>query len=198
VRIAHYNKLWLQPRPVVATTGARPMRILLATALSLSLPATALLAAGSNEETAPPKIKCEDGKTYDKKTKTCVNPEESNLDADGLYDAVRQLAYAGRYIDAQRLLESMPSEDDRRLTYMGFTHRKLGNGALAMSFYEQALARNPGNILARSYMGQGLVEEGNISAALDQLRAIRSHGGSGTWAEASLRTAIATGRTFNY
>ena len=57
---------------------------------------------------------------------------------------------------------------------------------------------NPSNVLARSYMGQGLVEQGNIADALVQLREIRAHGGTGTWAEASLRTAIATGQTFNY
>jgi hypothetical protein len=47
-------------------------------------------------------------------------------------------------------------------------------------------------------MAQGMVEEGNIAGAMAELRAIRSYGGQGTWAEASLRTAIATGQTFNY
>ncbi len=172
------------------------MRILFATVLTLALP-TGLFAAGGNDS-APSRPKCEDGQVYDKKTKKCVAAEESNLDTDALYETVRELAHAGRYVDAQTVLAAMPQDDDRTLTYLGFTNRKMGHMDVAMFYYTQALATNPSNILARSYMGQGLVEQGKISDALVQLREIRTHGGSGTWAEASLRTAIATGQTFTY
>ncbi len=47
-------------------------------------------------------------------------------------------------------------------------------------------------------MGQALVEQGRTADALTQLREIRVYGGAGTWAEASLRTAISTGKTFDY
>lgn len=173
------------------------MRILLAAALSMILP-TGLLAAGGGDEKAPTKPKCEEGLVYDKKTKTCIVAEDSSLDVDTLYQTVRQLAYAERYADAKVVLAAMPQNDDRTLTYLGFTHRKQGQIDLAMAYYTRAITVNPGNILARSYMGQGLVEDGNIIAAIEQLREIRSHGGAGSWAEASLRKAIATGRTFNY
>ncbi|WP_299029532.1 tetratricopeptide repeat protein [uncultured Sulfitobacter sp.] len=172
------------------------MRILLATALTLALP---LAAFAASDETAPPKKpKCNSGFVYDKKTKSCVSSNGHTLDVDTLYQEVRALSYDGRYNDAQVLLAQMPAEDDRTLTYMGFTNRKMGNAEAAMTYYARALARNPGNVMARSYMGQGLVEDGQIAAALEQLREIRAHGGEGTWAEASLRTAIATGRTFNW
>lgn len=172
------------------------MRALLAVALTLALPVTAF-AAG--DITAPPsKPKCESGLVYDEKTKKCLSSTGHTLDNDALYQEIRALSYDGRYSDAQVLLAQMPANDDRRLTYMGFTNRKMGNADAAMAYYTRALAVNPANILARSYMGQGLVEEGNISAALEQLRQIRAHGGTGTWAEASLRTAIATGQTFNW
>ncbi|MCX7565056.1 hypothetical protein OS189_01700 [Sulfitobacter sp. F26169L] len=172
------------------------MRIFLAAALSIFLPLSAFAAS---DETAPPKKpKCESGFVYDKKTKSCVSSNGHSLDTDSLYQQVRALAYVERYEDAQTLLAQMPANDDRTLTYLGFTHRKTGNVAAANLYYSRALAQNPANILARSYMGQGLVEDGDISAALKQLRAIRSHGGTGTWAEASLRTAIATGQTFNW
>ncbi len=173
------------------------MRFLVLAALSLALPA-GLFAAGANEETAPPKPKCEDGQVYDKKTKTCVDAKDSRLDDDARYETVRQLAHAGRYSDAQTVLAEMEATDDRTLTYLGFTTRKLGDVAGGMALYERALAANPANTLAHSYMGQALVEQGQISAALQHLRAIRAAGGSGTWAEASLRTAIATGQTFTY
>jgi len=67
-----------------------------------------------------------------------------------------------------------------------------------MPFSPRATKPNPANVLARSYMGQGLVEMGNITAAIRELKAIRAHGGTGTWAEASLARAIASGETFNY
>lgn len=171
---------------------------ILASALVLPFAATGAFAAGGGDETAPTKPKCKTGEVYDKKTKSCIVAEESNLDVDSLYENVRELAYAGRYDEAQVVLAQMPANDDRRLTYMGFTNRKMGNTDVAMAFYAQALRVNPSNVLARSYMGQGLVEQGQMQQAMVQLREIRAHGGSGTWAEASLRTAIATGKTFNY
>lgn len=173
--------------------------ILFATALTLPLGlAGAALAAGGGDETAPKKPKCKTGEVYDKNTKSCVVSREGALDTDGFYENVRALSYAGRYAEAQSVLALMPADDDRTLTYMGFTNRKMGNTDAAMAFYARALEVNPANVLARSYMGQGLVEQGELKAALVQLRAIREHGGTGTWAEASLRTAIATGQTFNY
>lgn len=170
----------------------------LATVLALPLAAAPAFAAGSGDEAAPEKPKCETGMVYDKKTKSCVTAQDSKLDIDSLYETVRELAYAGRYADAQIVLAEMPQNDDRTLTYLGFTNRKMGNRDLAMHYYERALVVNPANVLARSYMGQGFVSEGNITDAITQLKAIRAHGGSGTWAEASLRQAIATGQTFSY
>lgn len=173
------------------------MRILLSAALALSLP-TGLLAAGGGNETAPSKPKCENGQVYDKKTKTCVDAKESSLQLQDRYEAVRAYAHAGQYEAAQTVLAAMPQDDDRTLTYLGFTTRKMGDMERGMAYYRAALTRNPGNILARSYMGQALVEQGDVPAALAQLRALRDAGGTGTWAEASLRRAIATGVTYSY
>lgn len=173
--------------------------ILLAAVITVPLAfSSTAFAAGGGDEAAPTKPKCKTGEVYDKKLKSCVVAREGALDTQGFYENVRELAYAGRYGEAQSVLALMPQDDDRTLTYMGFTNRKLGKMDAAMSFYAQALEVNPSNILARSYMGQGLVEQGQMKQAMAQLRAIRSHGGSGSWAEASLRTAIATGQTFNY
>lgn len=170
----------------------------LASAFALPLLASPAFAAGSGEETAPSKPHCKDSEVYDEKTNKCVTPKDSNLDVDSMYQTVRSLAYDGRYADAQAVLAYMPADDDRTLTYLGFTERKLGNVEAAMAYYRRALVVNPANVLARSYMGQGFVEEGKIADAITQLREIRAYGGSGSWAEASLRTAIATGKTYNY
>ena len=172
--------------------------LIIASAIALPLAATSAHAAGGGEEKAPSKPKCETGLIYDKKTKTCVNAQESNLDVDGLYENVRELAYAGRYDEALVVLAQMPAEDDRTLTYLGFTKRKMGNTQAAMDYYTRAIEVNPANNLARSYMGQGFVTQGRLTDAVAQLREIEANGGQGTWAEASLRRAILDGTTTDY
>ena len=100
------------------------MQLFYASLLALSAPVAAFAAGG--DETAPPKpkVSCEAGQVYDKKTKSCVMASNESLTPDDLYQTVRSLAYAGRYADAQTVLAQMPQDDDRTLTYLGFTHRK--------------------------------------------------------------------------
>ena len=176
------------------------MKVLLA--LALCLPGFAF-AAGSGNDTKPPTTntssKCKGTKVWDVKTQSCIDSKESSLDTETLYGAVRELAYAGRYTDAQGILQVMSDQnDDRVLTYWGFTHRKLGNAELAQAFYEKALSRNPDNLLARSYMAQGFITDGKLDAAIAEWREIKARGGEGTWAEVSLKQAIATGKTYNF
>lgn len=137
---------------------------------------------------------------WDAEIRKCVRPDKTSyLNPDELYKAVRELAYAGRYQDANTVLDQMPDQaSDRVLTYRGFTARKLGQIDLANTYYQQAIDTNPDNMLARSYMGQGKVAEGDKVAAITQLREIQARGGAGTWAETSLRDAIESGTTYNY
>lgn len=158
----------------------------------------------SGSSTTPPATTettktCKGTKVWDAKKKRCVNAQGSMLDSDTLYHAARELAYAGRYQDAQGVLREMPDQDnDLVLTYWGFTHRKLGNLELANMYYQRAIDQNPDNILARSYMGQGYVEEGRTDDAIAQWHEIKARGGVGSWAETSLRQAIRTGLTYSY
>ncbi len=160
-------------------------------------------AVGGGTSTAPKPTKtskdCKGVRVWDDAKQRCVRPKQSSLDTQGLYEAVRELAYAGRYRDAQGVLSAMPDqEDDRVLTYWGFTERKLGNVDAAMMFYTTALEKNPDNLLARSYLGQGLAVSGDIEAAKGQLAEIKARGGAYSWAGTSLRKAIYVGETFNY
>ena len=172
--------------------------------LLMFIPGIALAAGsgggGGNPPTTTQTTKnCKGVKVWDKKTKTCVSPQESRLNQDDLMQAVRELAYTGRNEDAQGVLRQMADQnDDLVLTYWGFTNRKLGKADLARVYYNRAISQNPDNILARSYMGQGLVSEGRVDEAIAQWREIQARGGAGTWAEASLRKAIRTGTTYNY
>jgi thioredoxin-like negative regulator of GroEL len=170
--------------------------------LAATLPGFAYAAGG--DSFSPPKGSktskvCKGVKVWDTKKKRCVNPKQSELGTDTLYEAVRELAYAGRYDDAQGVLAAMPDQkDDRVLTYWGFTHRKKGDTDLGNQFYRAALVQNPDNILARSYMGQGMVEAGDVYGAKQQLAEIRARGGVGTWPELALAKAINTGDVSDY
>ena len=175
-------------------------RLILAAALILP---TAAFAAGSTDSSPPKPTEttkvCKDGKIWDKKTKSCVNAQESRLDDDTRYAAVRELAYAGKYADALNVLAAMSDQSESRvLTYYGFTHRKAGRVDLGMKYYQAALKTDPDNILARSYMGQGLVASGDLEGARVQLVEIEARGGKWDWPGTSLRLAIQSGKTYSY
>ena len=170
--------------------------------LALTLLPAAAFAAGSGDSTAPKPTEttqvCAEGLVWDLATKTCLPPEESTNDDNAMMDAVRELAHDGRYADAREILDTLDPTDDLVLTYKGFVTRKLGDMAGGMAYYAAALAQNPDNILVRSYMGQALVEQGEVTLAAVQLTEIRMRGGRGTWAEASLSNALSTGQTYSF
>ena len=163
----------------------------------------AALAAGS-DDTEPPaptetSTKCTKAQIWDTKQQKCVDAQSGSLSDDDRFQAVRELAWAERPEDALIVLASMQEGDtDRVLTYKGFAHRKAGRLEEGLEHYAHALEVNPDNILARSYLGQMLVEMGEIAMARNQLEEIRKRGGVGTWAEASLTKAVGTGQTLNY
>lgn len=136
---------------------------------------------------------------WDEEAKECVAPQESSLDDDALYEAARELAFAGRYDDAIQAIRAMSDPDsDRALTYLGFAHRKSGRVEEGMAYYQAALAQNPDNILALSYMGQSYAELGDMDAALAQLQEIKARGGRETWAYIALKNTIRTGKGYSY
>ncbi|MEM7318069.1 MAG: hypothetical protein AAF408_03505 [Pseudomonadota bacterium] len=165
---------------------------------------TPSLAEAAGGDSNPPKPtnttkKCLFGRVWDAEARRCKKPAKTNFTDEEMYDAVREMAYAGRYEHAQDVLREMSDQaSDKVLTYWGFTYRKMGEAALANSFYERAIAVNPDNILARSYMGQGFVAEGKTDLAIAQWQEIVDRGGKGSWAETSLRDAIRTGLTYSY
>jgi cytochrome c-type biogenesis protein CcmH/NrfG len=61
---------------------------------------------------------------------------------------------------------------------------------LGMSYYRRALQRDENYILARSYMGQALLQQGDIQAARVQLVEIRDRGGENSWAYRSLQQSL--------
>lgn len=168
--------------------------IILASALVLGLSSNAF-AVGSDTD-APPKPtpttkECKKGRIFDPDTGKCKRVSSKTFTDDQLYDAAREIAYAGQYDRALTVLNAAANPNDpRMLNYKGFVHRKLGNMDLAMDYYKAALVIDPDYILARSYMGQGFVSDGKMSAARQQLFEIEKRGGRDSWAYASLEKSI--------
>jgi tetratricopeptide (TPR) repeat protein len=153
------------------------------------------LAAGSDDTKPPVKTEttkeCKRGKIWDEKKAKCVNPVQGSLSDDALFKAARELAYDGQYENALKVLAVAEDQNDPRiLNYKGFANRKAGRMEEGMAYYQAALAIDPDYILARSYMGQALVSEGDFLGARYQLLEIEARGGRETWAYASLEKAL--------
>jgi tetratricopeptide (TPR) repeat protein len=173
------------------------------TALTLALFPAAAFAAGSDVETppnpTPTTTTCAEGLVWDLATESCMTPEQSTNDDNARLNDIRELAYQGYYQAALDVLDTLEDPQSAlALTYYGFANRKAGRVALGMAYYDAALAADPNNHLARSYMGQGHVASGEMVLAQAQLVEIRMRGGRDTWAEASLQQAIATGQATSY
>ena len=173
------------------------------TALTLALFPAVAFAAGGGDVTPPKPSEtttvCAEGLVWDLATQSCMSPDDSTNDDSARLNDVRELAYAGQYQVALDILDTLNNpQAPLALTYYGFINRKAGRVALGMAYYDAALAADPNNLLARSYMGQGYVASGEMVLAQVQLPEIRMRGGRDTWAETALASAIATGDGYAY
>lgn len=176
------------------------MRMILATTLLALAPVLApvmAFAVGTGDANPPTPTQttedCVEGLIFDLATQTCMTPDQSTNDDQAMMDAVRELSYAGRYADARAVLDGLDADDSMVQTYYGFTARKMGDLDTGMAYYNAALRIDPDNILARSYMGQGMVAMGDLVGARAQLSEIRARDGRQTWPEIALRLAIERG-----
>jgi tetratricopeptide (TPR) repeat protein len=178
--------------------NALPMTAAVSLSLAAFCPA---YAAGSNTGTQPDKTQttqtCTKGKVWDQKKQKCVDPQKSGFNDKQLFDAAREFAYAGQYQNALKVLKIAKNQNDPGiLTYYGFVNRKQGNMDVAMGYYKRALAIDPNFLLARSYMGQGLIRMGDIDGARSQLVEIRDRGGKDTYAYNALYDALKRNITY--
>lgn len=133
------------------------------------LTATPVYAAGDNSNTNT----CNAGWVWDKQKKKCVR-KDASLDQDSLYDAGRSLAHAGRFEEAIEILSRASAKDDKRvLNYLGYSNRKLGRIDVGLEYYRRALALDPEYTLVREYMGEALLQKGDLEGALEQLVEIK-------------------------
>ncbi len=165
----------------------------LALALALSLPSYALDLGGDDEE--PPK-KCPSGKAWSNKAKKCVAQKSEWLSDEDLGRAGRQLARDGNYREAIAVLETVANKGDPvALTYLGYSHRKLGDVDFGISLYKKALAIDPENVATREYLGEGYVTKGQLDLAYLELVEIEKRCGTTCEAYKALEKAMLAGRS---
>ena len=115
------------------------------------------------------------GHVWDKVNKKCKDPQAGSIDQDTLYEAGREYAMEGRYNDAINVLNYAPNPQDKRvLNYLGYSYRKAGHVDVGLTYYKQALDIDPNYTLVREYLGEALIQMGDISGAKGQLLEIKN------------------------
>ena len=172
---------------------------LIATAVILGsvsiLTAPDAFAAGSSKPAKDEAKKCKRGEIYSERREKCVRDDSAGLTSDERYETGRAFAFDGRFEDALLALASADQDDPRVLNYMGYSSRKAGRLDEGMRFYEAALALDPDFALARSYMGQALLQQGDREAAEAQLAQIAAITGTRSANYLQLRDALRKGRS---
>lgn len=119
-------------------------------------------------------IKCLGKRIWDEKAKKCVKEEKStSIDQDSIYIYGRDLARAGQYENAIRVLFLAHDQSDPRvLNYLGYSNRKMGNFDKALTYYHAAVSANPDFTLVREYLGEAYIHLGQLENAREQLTEI--------------------------
>ena len=124
-----------------------------------------------------PKIDCR--KRKNRKKAECRKPQSGQLNDDQIYQAGYWLAQAGKFEEALAQFRKAKNQDDPRiLNYIGYTTRKLGRVDEALTYYNKALSLNPNYTMARAYLGEAMLEKGEIAFAKEQLAEIKKRCGT--------------------
>jgi tetratricopeptide (TPR) repeat protein len=140
--------------------------------------------------------KCPSGTAWSKQQRKCLAQKSGLLSDEDLARAGRQLALDGDYNDAIKVLKLASNENDPAvLTYLGYSHRKLGNIDLGISLYKKALDIDPDNVNTREYLGEGYVSKGELDLAWLELVEIKKRCGTTCVEYQALEKALRTGRS---
>jgi tetratricopeptide (TPR) repeat protein len=157
-------------------------------AIVLTISTSGAVYAQKGGSTPKPKVDC--SKAANKNKAACKNKQK--LDDDELFHAGYWLSRDGRYDQAIEFLSQARNDADPRiLTYLGFSHRKLGNTDAAMTFYARALAADANYTIARAYLGEAYLGLGDRAKAAVELREIATRCGTSCEEYQELAAAIA-------
>jgi tetratricopeptide (TPR) repeat protein len=122
-----------------------------------------------------PKVDC---KKKENKNKPACKPS-NGASTDEVFNAAYWMAKQGQYDAALRVLALAPDQNDPRiLNATGLATRKSGNVEAAIPFYARALAIDPNYVLAREYLGEAYLSQGDLASAQDQLSEIGARCGT--------------------
>ncbi len=116
-------------------------------------------------------------------------PAPTGPDLRSVRALIKAKNYTGALTELRALEPKNPVADVYNL--MGFSLRKSGDRAQAMTYYKKALALEPGHRGALEYQGQLFVEIGQIDDAKQNLAKLQKMCAFGCEEEADLRQAIA-------
>lgn len=104
--------------------------------------------------------------------------KQSRSNTDEVYNGGYWLAKSGKYAEAIALLQTADDKSDPRvLNYIGFATRKLGRVDEALGYYAKALAADPNYTVARAYLGEAFLMQGDVAKAKEQLGEIEKRCG---------------------
>lgn len=174
------------------------MRGTAATICSIPVALSLLLAAGwaiaaerPSKDVGPVHTLCDQAGRGSSEWTSCVGGARAAMPDAELFYAGYWLAKSGRYAEALGYLDLARDKDERVLTYIGFARRKMGDVAGALPAYRAALVRNPDFVVARAYLGEAYLSQGDLAEAKAELGEIAGRCGTSCVAYAQLADEIA-------
>lgn len=141
-------------------------------------PVLAMGSGGDSGGASKTTQKCKKNQVWDKKKQKCVLPKQGMLDDESIFEAGRDLAYAGRYDEAINVLTmAADKRDPRILNFLGYAHRKSGRVNVGLGYYLEALRIDPNYTLVREYLGEAYLQIGDMAKAKGQLAEIEKRKG---------------------
>ncbi len=130
---------------------------------------------GSSRQEIPT---CKRSLVWDKNKRKCVAQRQGALDDNSIFDTGRALAMTRRYGEAITILSLAANKTDPRiLNILGYSHRKEGRVKVGLGYYQEALLNDPNYTPVREYLGEALLQLGDVSAAREQLAEIQKRCG---------------------
>ena len=184
----------MMPRSLVAATA---MSFFVGGALLAPLAVFSTGAGAMGSSSDAPKVDCR--KKKNKNKPECKKDQSGQLNDDQIYQAGYWLAQSGKYNEALAQFQKAKNQNDPRiLNYIGYTTRKLGRVSEAMGYYRKALKINPDYTVARAYLGEAFLEQGNVKLAKEQLAEIEKRCGNScvefTTLSGQIDSFVATGK----
>ncbi|HKH29404.1 MAG TPA: tetratricopeptide repeat protein [Sphingomicrobium sp.] len=95
------------------------------------------------------------------------NMSSGDIDLSSVRAKIKAKDYASALSELRDLADETPNADVYNL--LGFTLRKSGDYATALTYYNRALDLEPDHKAAREYLGELFVETGDLDKANEQL-----------------------------